>query len=511
MLRKFLDFQLSLTAPGKPLEKLKPLISALDTFLYESPDRTKKAPHIRDAVDLKRWMMVVIFALIPCILMAIWNTGMQKFVYASGDYKLMNEFLSSCHSLYDYFHFAAKDSRYLTILYYGALAFFPIMILSYAVGGLCEGIFACVRGHDIAEGFLVTGMLYALILPPTIPYWMVAIGVAVGVILSKELFGGTGMNIMNPALSCRAFLFFTFPGQMSGEIWAGTNPTVVRNSLMQMNTAAGLNPVDGYSQATCLAKFSIGMDVKRVHVDAIAAHMTHAVDKVPTRAVIEKQFEKWSSASPEHFSLGSLVPDQLKNFVTSSIDQGGLGLAVDNYENAYRFATLQYSQGIQTDWNFIFGNKLGSLGETSILACILGAALLIYCRIGSWRTMLGMIFGAYFTALTFELFSRFTGVDGGAWNPAILGFPAYKHLLLGGLAFGAVFMATDPVSSAALKISRWIYGFCIGALAICIRAINPAYPEGVMLAILAGNVFSPLIDHYVALNYRRVARVAAKS
>ncbi len=507
MLRKILDFQLSLTEEGKPLQKLRPLISALDTFLYEAPIRTKKAPHIRDAVDLKRWMMVVVFALLPCIFMAIWNTGIQKFVYASADYKLMNEFLGSCHSLQEYWHFVMKDSRYLSILYYGAMAYFPVMVISYAVGGLCEGIFACVRGHDIAEGFLVTGMLYALILPPTIPYWMVAMGVASGVILSKELFGGTGMNIMNPALCCRAFLFFTFPGQMSGDVWVGTNPTVIRNSLIKMNQDAALSPVDGYTQATSLAKYNIGFEVKRVHVDAIASHMPNLEGSLPTQPVIQKQFEKWTSLAQEKANFGELLPEQLKNFVTSSIDQGGLGLSVDNYDNAYQFASLQYEQGIQTDWNFFFGNKLGSFGETSILACILGALFLIYCRVGSWRTMLGMIFGAYFTALAFELFARFSGVDGGAWNPAVFGFPAYKHLLLGGLAFGAVYMATDPVSSAALKMSRWIYGFFIGIIVIVIRAINPAYPEGVMLAILTGNVFAPLIDHYVSASYRRIGYV----
>lgn len=514
MLRKFLDAQLALTAEGKPLHKLRPLIVALDTFLYEPSNTTKKSPHIRDAVDLKRWMVMVVFALLPCILMAIWNTGIQKFIYSSGDYRLMNEFLGSCHSFSDYFRFAFKDSRYLTILLYGAGAFLPVMVISYAVGGLCEGIFACVRNHEIAEGFLVTGILYALILPPTIPYWMVAIGVASGVILAKELFGGTGMNIMNPALSCRALLFFTFPGQMSGDVWVGTNPTAIRESLIKMNQDANLGVLDGYTQATSLARFSIGTEVKRVHVDAIATNMADIGNNVPTLPVIQTQFEKWSSIAShaatntpatETVSLGHLLPEQLKSFVTTTIDQGGLGLSPENYDNAVRFAGLQYEQGIQTDWNFFFGNKLGCFGETSILACLLGAFLLIYSRIGSWRIMVAMCLGAYFTALAFEFFARFTGVDGGAWNPAIFAFPAYKHLLLGGLAFGAIFMATDPVSSAALKLSKWIYGLAIGGIAVFIRAINPAYPEGVMLAILVGNVFAPLIDHYVAAGYRRKA------
>ena len=388
------------------------------------------------------------------------------------------------------------------------------MVISYAVGGLCEGIFACVRNHDIAEGFLVTGMLYALILPPTIPFWMVAFGVAAGVILAKELFGGTGMNIINPALACRAFLFFTFPAQMSGDVWVGTNPTIIRESLLKMNQDAHLGPIDGYTQATSLAKFSIGFDVKRVHVDAIATNMQNITTEISTMPVIQKQFEKWSSAAVDlaHKAgteakgvLGHLQPDQLKSFITASVDTGGLGLSPDAYDNAYRFAGLQYEQGIQTDWNFFLGNKLGSLGETSILACLLGAFLLIYTRIGSWRVMLAMILGAFCTAFSFEFFAHFTGADHGAWNPAILGFPAYKHLLLGGLAFGAVFMATDPVSSASLKLARWVYGFFIGCIAVFIRYINPAYPEGVMLAILTGNVFAPLFDHYASVAYRKFA------
>jgi Na+-transporting NADH:ubiquinone oxidoreductase subunit B len=274
-----------------------------------------------------------------------------------------------------------------------------------------------------------------------------------------------------------------------------------------MNQEAGLGAVDGYTQATSLAKYNIGLDVKRVHVDAIATQL-EGVKQVPTLPVIEKQFEKWSSLMERKASLGQLLPDQLKSFVTASVDNGGLGLSPDNYENAFRFATLQYEQGIQTDWNFFFGNKLGCFGETSVLACLLGAMLLIYTRVGSWRTMAGMVLGAYGSALIFEFFARHTGIDGGAWNSATLAFPAYKHLLLGGLAFGAVFMATDPVSSAALKAAKWVYGIFIGVITIFIRTMNPAYPEGVMLAILAGNVFAPLIDHYVAVAHRRFVRAA---
>ena len=507
MLRKFLDIQLKMTEKGSRLERLRPLITALDTFLYEPKCATKGAPHIRDAVDLKRWMIIVVFALLPCILVTVWNTGIQKFVYASGSLPLMKEFYASCHSLSAYYAFSMKDGRLWTILEYGLAAFLPVVIISYMVGGLCEAIFAVVRKHEIAEGFLVTGILYALILPPTIPYWMVAVGVAAGVVLSKELFGGTGMNIMNPALCCRALLFFTFPGQMSGDVWVGTNPTVVRESLRQINQQASLGPIDGYTQATSLAQCNIGMDIKRVHIEAIGMH---SGVEVPTHELVQNHFAAWSEQSQSHIALADLNVDQLKDFVTSSLDTGGLGLSSDNFERACHFASVQFEQGLHTDWNFFLGNKLGCFGETSVLACLLGAALLIYTRIGSWRTMMGVVVGAFGMASMLWLFSRYMGVDHGAWNPAVFGLPPYKHLLLGGLAFGCVFMATDPVSSATLKLSKWIYGIFIGVITIVIRTINPAYPEGVMLAILTGNVFAPMIDHYVAKTYRRRNRVTAK-
>ncbi len=507
MLRKLLDLQLSLVEKGKPFHKLHPLISAMDTFFYEAPCNTRKGPHIRDAIDLKRWMSIVIISLLPCIVMAIWNTGMQKLVYASGNYQLMNEYLNSSHSFADYFAFASKDHRYLTILKYGLMSFIPVMIISYAVGGLWEGIFACIRGHDIAEGFLVTGMLYPLVLPPTIPYWMVAVGVSAGVILSKELFGGTGMNIMNPALTCRAFLFFTFPGKMSGDVWVGTNPTHIRQSLLKMNQDAGTTTLDAYTQATPLAQFKISPEIKRVHVDAIATN--NLGNSVDTFEVIEKQFLKWNTLGQHQATLGKLTPEQMKQFVTASLDQGGLALAPENFESAYHFSSLKFGIGHATDANLFFGNQLGCMGETSTLACLIGALILIFTGVGSWRTILGMILGAFICAFFFQFSSEHLGEDSGAWNQALFSFPAYKHLLMGGLAFGAVYMATDPVSSPGIPLAKWIYGLLIGAIAIIIRAINPAYPEGVMLAILIGNVFAPLIDYYAVRNFRRRHRVTA--
>jgi Na+-transporting NADH:ubiquinone oxidoreductase subunit B len=502
MLRKFLNFQLSLTEKGKTLYALRPLIQATDTFLYEAPNLTHTGPHIRDIIDLKRWMIIVVFALIPCILVAIWNTGMQSYVYSSGDYHVMDEYISSKNSFSLYFTFIEKDSRWLTFIKEGSAILLPIVLISYAVGAFWETLFAYVRGHEISEGFLVTGILYALILPPTIPYWMVALGISVGVILSKEIFGGSGMNIVNPALACRAFLFFGYPSKMSGNVWVGSHPAVVRESLLKMNQEAQTTPLDSYTQATKLAEFNIAQDIQRIHVDAIATK--DIGNKVNTFDTIQNLFNKWNSLGSHQAKLGELTQDQLRNFVTSPLGEGGLGLSPGYYEDAYHFSNLQYGGDVNnSDWSFFLGDRLGSMGETSILACLFGALILIYTGVGSWRIMVAMGLGAYLTALFFQYCSTFFGNDGGAWHPAQFGFPAHKHLLLGGLTFGIVFMATDPVSSPAINSAKWIYGLFCGIITIVIRSINPAYPEGVMLAILMGNVFAPLFDYYAALNYRR--------
>lgn len=507
MLRKSLDYLLSLTEKGKPLYRLHPLVSAADTFLYEPPLRTTRGPHIRDAVDIKRWMTIVILSLIPCILMAIWNTGLQSFVYSSGNYKLMTEYLNSSHTFSDYFSFVGKEDRYLTIIWLGIKAFVPVMLISYMVGGFWEAVFAVVRKHDIAEGFLVTGMLYPLILPPTIPYWMVAVGVSVGVIFAKEIFGGTGMNIMNPALACRTFLYFAYPGKMSGDVWAGTNPTIVRESLIKMNQDGKTTSLDGFSQATPLARYNVSHDIKRVHIDAIASN--NMGKDVSSYDVVEKHFNKWNAAGNHQATFGELTQDQMRQFVTSPTADGGLGLSPGSYEDAYHFSSLNYGLGHNGDGSFFFGDRLGSMGETSVIACIIGAIILIYTGVGSWRTMVAMGLGAFLMAFCFEWGSKVFGSDGGAWNPAAYGFPAYKHLLLGGLAFGLVFMATDPVSSPSLNSAKWVYGLLVGMISIMIRGINPAYPEGVMLAIITGNVFAPLLDYYAARNFRRTSRVRA--
>lgn len=495
MLRRFLDYQLSLAEPGKPLHRVRPLIQALDTFLYEPLANTKTAPYIRDSVDIKRWMILVVIALLPAIFMAIWNTGLQSLVYSSGNATLMHEYLEASTSFSGYFNFVS--GRVGSILLEGAKIFLPVVAISYAVGGACEALFACVRRHEINEGFLVTGILYPLILPPTIPYWMVAVGVAAGVVLGKEIFGGTGMNIMNPALMCRAFLFFAYPSRMSGTVWAGSSIPEVKQSLNQMNAEGSL-----FTQATPLARLNISHEIKRAHVDAIATN--NLGDQVGTFDVIQKQFDQWSHLpGHEGAELGKLSAEQLNHFVTAPASSGGLGLSLGAYDDAVRFSSLRYGMGADNDGSFFFGNRLGSMGETSVLACMLGAAFLIYTGIASWRTMLGMVIGAFLTASCLEYGAHFLGADGGAWNAAQFDIPAYKHLLLGGFAFGAVFMATDPVSSPTMELGKWVYGLLIGMVAIIIRAINPAYPEGVMLAILFGNVCAPLIDNYAVQFYRR--------
>jgi Na+-transporting NADH:ubiquinone oxidoreductase subunit B len=501
MLRRLLDFQLSFFEKGKPLYRWRPLATAVDAFCYEVPLNTKRAPFIRDAVDLKRWMVLVVIALIPTILMAIWNTGLQKMVYGSGDFHLMNAYLKASDSFSGYFHFAFSEGRYLSILKLGALAFFPVMIISYLVGGLAEGIIASLRGHEIAEGFLVTGMLYPLILPPTIPYWMVALGVAFGVVVGKELFGGTGMNILNPALTARAFLFFTFPGKMTGDIWVGTNPSTITTSLQQMNAQASLNEIDGYTQATSLQGLNGAVnDIKWIHVEAIASH---AGSKVAHQTFLQLHFDQWKSVTQTAAAdLGDLTAEQLRAFITAPQEMGGLGLMPGNYLAANNAAESLYGLGRFSDGNLFWGNVLGSMGETSVFACLLGALFLIWVGVGAWRTMVAYGIGAFVTASLFQFFSTHFGVDGGAWNPAKFAMPAYRHLMMGGFAFGLVYMATDPVSSPSMNRAKWIYGILIGVVTILIRLINPAYPEGVMLAILFGNVFAPLIDHYAVRSYR---------
>ena len=492
-MRKIFDrgYKLALRFPS-----IKPLISAADSFLYQTNGVTKHGPHIRDCIDLKRWMILVVFALMPCVVVAIWNSGVQSYVYSSGDSALMDQYLLASLSLGEYAQFA--KCHWLPILIAGLKAFVPLVLLSYVVGGFWEGLFAVIRKHEIAEGFLVTGLLYPLILPPTIPYWMAALGISVGIVLAKELFGGTGMNIINPALACRCFLYFAFPAAMTGAVWAGSNVEVVRTSLLKMNQQA---PIDAYTQASALAVYQMGSEnVKRIHVDAIAANLWNQ----PT--VLSPYIDGQLCMQEGGKKIESLSRSQLQEFISSPVEQGGLALNADNFPAALEFTRLKYGVGKWSNWNLFLGNKLGSFGEVSILACLIGAAFLLVVGLASWRIMTAVTLGAFLTAALFEYGSHF-GSYLGAWNQACFDLPAYKHFLMGGLAFGLIFMATDPVSAPAQNSAKWVYGGLIGALTIIIRAVNPAYPEGIMLAILFGNVFAPLFDYYAVRLMRRRRRV----
>lgn len=442
------------------MPSVRPLFSALDSFLREVPHVNKRAPFVRDAIDLKRWMMLVVLSLVPCLAFAIWNAGVQAIAYSSPA-------LHQAYFAQSYFEFVSP--RVWPIWREGLTLVLPLVFISYAVGGAWEALFACIRGHEIAEGFLVSALLYPLILPPTLPLWMAALGISVGIVIGKELFGGTGMNILNPALTCRCFLYFSFPAFMTGDVWV---PHAV---------------ADGLTRASPLALFNVADSIKRIHIDAIA--WRDLGKTVATAPQLQEHFTQWSATHPEGTTA---------DFLTS-----GLGLTSDAATEAFTFAKLKYGLGHFSDWHLFFGDKLGSLGETSILACLLGGALLLMLRIASWRTMVSVILGAVATSLLFQLCARSFGLDGGAWNPANFDFPFYKHFLIGGLTFGLIFMATDPVSSPTMNSAKWVYGFLIGALTIVIRNVNPAYPEGVMLAILFANVFAPLFDSWALKWYRR--------
>jgi Na+-transporting NADH:ubiquinone oxidoreductase subunit B len=372
--------------PGGKLEKLYPLYEAQDTFLFTPPDTTRGAPHVRDAADLKRVMITVVVALLPCILFAIYNIGRQ--------YNLVNQ---------------VDGAGFLSHILIGLRYFLPIVLVSYAVGGFWEVLFATVRKHEINEGFLVTGILFPLTLPPTIPLWQVAIGISFGVVIGKEVFGGTGFNVLNPALTARAFLFFAYPGDIIGDqVW-----TVLSESATQLAGFTGATPL------------------------AVAA-------MVPAGASV-------TAALAEHdFTFGSMA----------------LGL------------------------------EGGSLGETAVLPILLGAAILILSGVGSWRIMAGGTIGLLAMAFLMTLLPA----------ESVKGFtqiPPHYHLVMGGFAFGIVFMATDPVSAAATNPGKWIYGALIGVLVVLIRVANPAYPGGVMLAILFMNVMAPTIDYFVLKSHIR--------
>ncbi len=376
-LRNFVDNIKPHFQKGGKFEKLHSTFDAFETFLFVPNKVTQSGSHIRDANDMKRAMSVVVIALIPALLFGMWNTGHLHFL-SIGEVK-----------------------TFWPVFWFGFLKVLPIVIVSYVVGLGIEFAFAQFRGHEVNEGFLVTGMLIPLIVPVNVPLWMVAVATAFSVIIGKEVFGGSGMNILNPALTARAFLFFAYPSEMTGDkVW-----------IAGLNNAPHL--ADGFSGSTILG------DIAQAVVDPKTAHL-----------------------------LAGKMP---------------------------------------TDLNAFLGMIPGSIGETSKLAILIGAIILIYSGVGSWKIILSTFVGGFLMGSILNLFSA----------NVYMALPAYKHLLYGGFAFGAVFMATDPVTASQTETGKWIYGFLTGMLAIVIRVLNPAYPEGVMLAILLMNVFAPLIDHYV--------------
>lgn len=450
-------------AKGGRLETFYPLYEAIDTFLYTPGEITGGPSHVRDSMDLKRMMSIVVLAILPTVFMAMWNTGFQanrtvenrriaellvrqgalpenevRQVVALSEGRPLPETLvereilppdqieqalgdgSAVRGLsldeigydtnwqgmvYEALGFEYDPESFWGNLIYGALYFLPLYIVTMAVGGAWEVLFAIVRRHEVNEGFLVTGLLFPLTLPPTIPLWQVALGISFGVVIGKEIFGGTGKNFLNPALTARAFLYFAYPGDITGD---------------SMWTA-----VDGFTGPT---------------------------------------------------SLGILA--------TAKIDIG--------------------MQALHVSWSQAFlGTIQGSIGETSTLACLIGAAILIATGVGSWRIMLACVIGLLAgSALLWGY--------GSPTNP-MFAMPPWWHLVVGGFAFGAVYMATDPVSASMTETGKWYYGILIGVMTALIRVINPAYPEGIMLAILFGNVFAPVIDYLVVQRNikRRLARNAA--
>ncbi len=403
-LRQILDRQARHFEKGGKLEKLYPIWEAQDTFLYTPGSVTRGASHVRDAADLKRIMIVVVVALVPCIYMAMYNTGLQIHRAVARGAAPLDTWQTTAM---EWLGLAFDPASVWACIVHGALYFLPVFIVTPAIGGAIEAAFAVVRKHDINEGFLVTWMLFPLILPPTIPLWQVALGIAFGVLFGKEIFGGTGMNVLNPALTARAFLFFAYPAEISGDkVWT-----------------AAQTSADGVSGATWLAEAA-----------------------VDGRAALESNIT-WMDA--------------------------------------------------------FLGTIPGSMGETSTLACLIGAAVLLVTRIGSWRILSSLVVGSFLATLLLNAVGSETNL--------LLNVPFHWQIVLGGWAFGAVFMATEPVTAAHTERGQLIYGFLIGVLAIFIRVLNPAFPEGMMLAILFMNVFAATIDHFVvqANVRRRRARYAA--
>ncbi len=399
-LRKLLDKIEHNFEKGGRFEKWYALYEAADTFLYRPASVTKTTAHVRDGIDLKRMMMTVWFCVMPALFFGMWNIGYQ----ANSLFSAQPELLSAQegwrfaligalagfdpHSLWDN-------------MIQGAAYFLPVYAVTFIVGGFWEVLFASIRKHEVNEGFFVTSVLFALILPPSIPLWQVALGISFGVVIGKEVFGGTGKNFLNPALVGRAFLFFAYPAQLSGDaVWTA---------------------VDGFAGATALSVAAAG-----------------GIDQVTANGL------SW--------------------------------------------------------WNAFAGFEQGSMGETSALAIFIGGAVLLLTKIASWRIVSGVMLGM--VAMSY----LFNGI-GSTTNP-MFAMPWHWHLVVGGFAFGMIFMATDPVSASMTNTGKWVFGALIGVMVVLIRVVNPAFPEGMMLAILLANLCAPLIDHFVvqANIKRRLAR-----
>jgi len=384
--RKLLDKVEPHFTEGGKLQKYYGLYEMVDTFLYTPSDVTQGATHVRDGNDLKRTMTYVVLATVLCVMMAWYNTGYQANLALESMGKASTDGWRDLvmNSL------GYNSSNPLSCMVHGMLYFFPIYIVTLAVGGIWEVIFATVRKHEVNEGFLVSSMLFTLIMPPDIPLWQVALGISFGVVIGKEVFGGTGKNFLNPALTGRAFLFFAYPASLSGDaVWVA---------------------VDGFTAATPLS------------------------------------------------------------------------LAVTGGVEAINAANITWMQSF-------FGFIPGSIGETSTLACMVGIAFLLYTRIASYRIIVGVFSGMV-------LMSLLLNIIGSDTNP-MFALPWYWHLTLGGFAFGMAYMATDPVSASMTNTGRWFYGGLIGVMVVLIRVVNPAFSEGMMLAILFSNMFAPIIDYFV--------------
>lgn len=403
-LRKILDKTGTLFEPGKKLAKIEPLFEAIDTLFFTPGKVTRGRVHVRDGMDLKRMMGIVFVALFPAMGMAMYNTGLQAHLAIAAGVAPLADWQTA---LYSSLGFDFDPTNHLGNFVHGLFYFVPIYAVTLATGGFWEVLFGAVRRHEIAEGFFVTSALIPLLVPATLPLWQLSVAVSFGVVIGKEVFGGVGMNILNPALTVRAFLFFAYPGEISGDsVWVAAN------------MAEG---VDAFTGATWLSQ--------------------------------------------------------------AAVDVGAV-------------ANMDW-------WQAFLGTIPGSMGETSALACLLGGALIVITRVASWRTILGVTLGTLAVTVIFNAVGSDTN--------AMFALPFHWHIVLGGWMLGAIFMATDPVSSAFTETGKFIYGIGIGIMVVLVRVVNPAYPEGMMLAILFMNMFAPLIDYFVMQGNikRRAARNAA--